>query len=66
LVNDQKMGSQKLGAYEVRYKWKIQNSTSSVLNEGWRRLINNRNPSGTPLVTAGRFGGGILLSDHPR
>ena len=24
------MGSQKLGAYEVRYKWKIQNSTSSV------------------------------------
>ena len=30
LVNDQKMGSQKLGAYEVRYKWKIQNSTSSV------------------------------------
>ena len=23
LVNDQKMGSQKLGAYEVRYKWKI-------------------------------------------
>ena len=30
LVNDQKMGSQKLGAYEVRYKWKIQNSITSV------------------------------------
>ena len=30
LVNDQKMGSQKLGAYEVRYKWKIQNSIPSV------------------------------------
>ena len=24
------MGSQKLGAYEVRYKWKIQNSITSV------------------------------------
>ena len=30
LVNDQKMGSQKLGDYEVRYKWKIQNSRPSV------------------------------------
>ena len=30
LVNDQKMGSQKLGAYEVRYKWKIQKSITSV------------------------------------
>ena len=30
LVNDQKMGSQKLGAYEVRYKWKIQKSMTSV------------------------------------
>ena len=31
---NKKMGSQKLGAYEVRYKWKIQNSTSSVNDKG--------------------------------
>jgi hypothetical protein len=37
-VNDQKMGSQKLGAYEVRYKWKIQNSTSSVNKNFWKNF----------------------------
>ena len=48
LVNDQKMGSQKLGAYEVRYKWKIQNSITSVKQQlqymvAWLLLISGKN-----------------------